>query len=151
MSKVLTEEQVAFAKEIAQKTVFPILLAISCSHLLNDTMQSLIPSTYPLLKPSLHLNFGQLGMVTFCFQLTASLLQPFVGLYTDRKPQPYSLAAGMGFTLMGLVLLSQAGSFPLVLVSLALGGVGSSLFHPEASPIAYLASGCLPGMAQCLF
>ena len=151
MSKVLTEEQVALSKDIAQKTVFPILLAISFSHLLNDTMQSLIPSTYPLLKSSLHLSFGQLGMVTFCFQLTASLLQPFVGLYTDRKPQPYSLAAGMCFTLAGLVFLSRAASFPMVLVSVALVGVGSSIFHPEASRLAYMASGGRRGMAQSLF
>ncbi len=81
-----------------QKTVFAILIAISFSHLLNDTMQSLIPSTYPLIKRSLHLDFGQLGLITFCFQLTASLLQPFVGLYTDKNPKPYSLAAGMCFT-----------------------------------------------------
>ena len=151
MSKVLTEEQVALSKEITQKTVFPILLAISFSHLLNDTMQSLIPSTYPLLKNSLHLDFGQVGMVTFCFQLTASLLQPFVGLYTDRKPQPYSLAAGMCFTLVGLVFLSRAASFPMVLLSVALVGIGSSIFHPEASRMAYMASGGRRGMAQSLF
>lgn len=114
-------------------------------------MQSLIPSTYPLLKGSLHLDFGQLGLITFCFQLTASLLQPFVGLYTDKKPQPYSLAAGMCFTLAGLVLLSQAASFPTVLVAVALVGVGSSIFHPEASRLAYLASGGRRGMAQSVF
>src|ERR1700737_616015 len=114
---------------VAEKTVFSILLAISFSHLLNDTIQSLIPSTYPLLKKSMHLNFGQLGLITFCFQLTASLLQPFVGMYTDRKPQPYSLATGMGFTLTGLAMLSRAGSFPMVLVSVALVGIGSSIFH----------------------
>jgi FSR family fosmidomycin resistance protein-like MFS transporter len=114
-------------------------------------MQSLIPSTYPLLKNSLHLDFGQLGMVTFCFQLTASLLQPFVGLYTDRKPQPYSLAAGMCFTLVGLVFLSRAASFPMVLLSVALVGIGSSIFHPEASRMAYMASGGRRGMAQSLF
>ncbi len=151
MSKVLTEEQAAISKEITQKTVFPILLAISFSHLLNDTIQSLIPSTYPLLKNSLHLDFGQLGMITFCFQLTASLLQPFVGLYTDKKPQPYSLAAGMCFTLVGLVFLSRAVSFPMVLLSVALVGVGSAIFHPEASRMAYLASGGRRGMAQSLF
>jgi FSR family fosmidomycin resistance protein-like MFS transporter len=131
--------------------VFSILIAISFSHLLNDTMQSLIPSTYPLLKKSLHLDFSQLGMVTFCFQLTASLLQPFVGLYTDRKPKPYSLAAGMCFSGTGLALLSQANTFPLVLVSVALVGIGSSIFHPEASRLAYLASGGRRGMAQSIF
>src|ERR1700753_3683195 len=111
--------------EVVQKTVFSILLAISLSHLLNDTMQSLIPSTYPLLKRSLHLDFSQLGLITFSFQLTASLLQPFVGLYTDKKPQPYSLAIGMCFTLIGLILLSRASSFPMVLVAVGLVGVGS--------------------------
>jgi len=139
------------ASATAQKTIFSILLAISFSHLLNDTMQSLIPSTYPLLKKSLHLDFGQLGLITFCFQLTASLLQPFVGLYTDKKPQPWSLAAGMCFTLVGLVLLSQAASFSIVLVAVALVGVGSSIFHPEASRLAYLASGGRRGMAQSIF
>jgi len=134
-----------------RKTVFAVLIAISFSHLLNDTMQSLIPSTYPLLKKSLHLDFSQLGVVTFCFQLTASLLQPFVGLYTDRKPQPFSLAAGMCFSGTGLALLSQAGSFPMVLVAVALVGVGSSIFHPEASRLAYLASGGRRGMAQSVF
>ncbi|HMI59948.1 MAG TPA: MFS transporter, partial [Puia sp.] len=102
-------------------------------------------------KRSLHLDFGQLGLITFCFQLTASLLQPFVGLYTDKKPQPWSLAAGMCFTLVGLVLLSQAASFSIVLVAVALVGVGSSIFHPEASRLAYLASGGRRGMAQSIF
>jgi FSR family fosmidomycin resistance protein-like MFS transporter len=139
------------ADAVVHKTVFSILLAISVSHLLNDTMQSLIPSTYPLLKRSLSLNFSQLGLITFCFQLTASLLQPFVGLYTDKRPQPYSLAAGMCFTLAGLILLSRAGSFPLVLVAVSLVGIGSSIFHPEASRLAYLASGGKRGMAQSIF
>ena len=139
------------ADTAVKTTVFSILIAISFSHMLNDTMQSLIPSTYPLLKKSLHLDFSQLGMVTFCFQLTASLLQPFVGLYTDRKPKPYSLAAGMCFSGTGLALLSRADSFPLVLISVALVGIGSSIFHPEASRLAYLASGGRRGMAQSIF
>ena len=149
--QTLNEEKTNTVREITGKTVFPILLAISFSHLLNDTIQSLIPSTYPLLKKSLHLDFGQLGMITFCFQLTASLLQPFVGLYTDRKPQPYSLATGMCVTLIGLIFLSQAASFATVLLSVALVGVGSSIFHPEASRLAYMASGGRRGMAQSLF
>jgi FSR family fosmidomycin resistance protein-like MFS transporter len=151
MSNTALKEQIAVTKDIAQTTVFPILVAISISHLLNDTMQSLIPSTYPILKTSLHLDFGQLGLITFCFQLTASLLQPFVGLYTDKRPQPYSLAIGMCFTLVGLVLLSRAASFPVVLISVALVGVGSSIFHPEASRLAYVASGGRRGLAQSLF
>jgi FSR family fosmidomycin resistance protein-like MFS transporter len=146
-----TATTTATADQVVQKTVFSILLAISFSHLLNDTMQSLIPSTYPLLKKSLHLDFSQLGLITFSFQLTASLLQPFVGLYTDKKPQPFSLAAGMCFTLVGLVLLSRASTFPMVLVAVALVGIGSSIFHPEASRLAYLASGGRRGMAQSIF
>jgi FSR family fosmidomycin resistance protein-like MFS transporter len=151
MSNTSTTSPAAITDATVQKTVFSILLAISFSHLLNDTMQSLIPSTYPLLKRSLHLDFSQLGLITFCFQLTASLLQPFVGLYTDKKPQPYSLAAGMCFTLVGLVLLSRAATFPVVLIAVALVGVGSSIFHPEASRLAYLASGGRRGMAQSIF
>jgi FSR family fosmidomycin resistance protein-like MFS transporter len=157
MSNTLTQSPASVADTNTQadalvhKTVFSILLAISVSHLLNDTMQSLIPSTYPLLKRSLSLNFSQLGLITFCFQLTASLLQPFVGLYTDKRPQPYSLAAGMCFTLAGLILLSRAGTFPLVLVAVSLVGIGSSIFHPEASRLAYLASGGKRGMAQSIF
>ncbi|HEV3327405.1 MAG TPA: MFS transporter [Puia sp.] len=134
-----------------QRTVFSVLLAISFSHLLNDTMQSLIPSTYPLLKKSLNLNFSQLGLVTFCFQLTASLLQPFVGLYTDKRPKPFSLAAGMCFTLGGLILLSKAGEFAVVLIAVALIGMGSAVFHPEASRLAWMASGGRRGMAQSIF
>ena len=103
----------------AENTVFAILLAISFSHLLNDTIQSLIPAIYPVLKNSFHLNFTQIGLITLTFQCTASLFQPFVGLYTDRRPKPYSLAIGMGFTLIGLVLLSVAGNFPTILVSAA--------------------------------
>jgi FSR family fosmidomycin resistance protein-like MFS transporter len=141
----------AAADATVRKTVFAVLIAISFSHLLNDTMQSLIPSTYPLLKKSLHLDFSQLGIVTFCFQLTASLLQPFVGLYTDRRPQPFSLAAGMCFSGSGLALLSQADSFPMVLAAVALVGIGSSIFHPEASRLAYLASGGRRGLAQSIF
>ncbi len=150
-SSTLAAPSSAAANTAAQTTVFSILVAISFSHLLNDTMQSLIPSTYPILKKSLRLDFGQLGLITFCFQLTASLLQPFVGMYTDKKPQPFSLAAGMCFTLVGLVLLSQASTFPLVLVSVCLVGIGSSIFHPEASRLAYMASGGKRGLAQSIF
>jgi FSR family fosmidomycin resistance protein-like MFS transporter len=135
----------------AEKTVFPVLLMISLSHLLNDTIQSLIPSIYPLVKDSLRLSFSQLGLITFTFQLTASLLQPFVGFYTDRKPQPYSLAIGMGFTLIGLLCLAMSNSYLLVLLSVALVGVGSSIFHPEASRVAYMASGGKRGLAQSVF
>lgn len=132
-------------------TVFPILFALSFSHLLNDTIQSLIPAIYPLVKDSYHLTFSQIGLITLTFQLAASLFQPFVGLYTDKKPQPYSLAIGMGFTLVGLITLSLSNSFYLILFSVALVGTGSSIFHPEASRMAHAASGGKKGLAQSVF
>lgn len=134
-----------------EKTVYPILFAISFSHLLNDTIQSLIPAIYPILKSNYHLSFSQIGLITLVFQMAASLLQPFVGLYTDKKPQPYSLATGMCFTLMGLIILSLSHNFHMVLVSVALVGVGSSIFHPESSRMAHAAAGVQPGLAQSIF
>jgi MFS transporter, FSR family, fosmidomycin resistance protein len=133
------------------ETVFAILVALSASHLLNDTMQSLLPAVYPLLKDRYTLTFTQVGLITFVFQVTASLLQPVVGIATDRRPQPYSLACGMIFTLIGLLLLSVAGSFLAILVAAGLVGVGSSVFHPEASRVARLASGGRHGFAQSIF
>jgi MFS transporter, FSR family, fosmidomycin resistance protein len=115
------------------EVVLPILVAASFSHLLNDTLQSLIPAIYPVLKDSFALNFAQIGLITLTFQVTASLLQPLVGLYTDRRPQPFSLAIGMTFSLVGLVLLATANSYPMILVAAASVGLGSSIFHPEAS------------------
>lgn len=132
-------------------TLFAILLAISFSHLLNDIIQSLVPAIYPVLKTSFALDFGQIGLITLAFQLTASLFQPFVGLYTDKYPRPYSLAIGMGFSLGGLLLLSVAPNFGVLLLAAALIGVGSSVFHPEASRVARLASGGQHGLAQSLF
>ncbi|MGH2565462.1 MAG: MFS transporter, partial [Ginsengibacter sp.] len=132
-------------------TVFPILLSISFSHLLNDSIQSLIPSIYPIVKKSFSLDFAQVGLITFTFQLAASLLQPFVGFYTDRNPKPFSLAVGMSFTLAGLICLSLANSFATILISVGLIGVGSSIFHPEASKVAYMASGGKRGLAQSIF
>ena len=134
-----------------ENTLYTILLAISLSHLLNDTIQSLIPSIYPTVKESFHLNFTQVGLITLTFQLTASLLQPLVGFYTDRQPKPYSLVVGMSFTLLGLVLLSLASNFTLLLFSVSLVGLGSAIFHPEASRLAHLASGGRHGFAQSLF
>lgn len=128
-----------------------VLVALSVSHLLNDTLQALIPALYPLLKDSLQLTFAQIGMITFVFQVTASVLQPLVGNYTDRRPRPYSLVWGMGLTLVGLVLLSRADNFSAVLVASALFGIGSSIFHPEASRLARVASGGRHGFAQSLF
>jgi FSR family fosmidomycin resistance protein-like MFS transporter len=138
-------------KTVAERTVMTVLLAISFSHLLNDTIQSLIPSIYPLVKESFHLNFTQIGLITLTFQLTASLLQPLVGFYTDRKPHPFSLAAGMCFTLFGLIFLSAAGSFAMLLVAVGFVGVGSAVFHPEASRVAHMAAGGRHGFAQALF
>jgi len=136
---------------IIEKTVFSILFALSFSHLLNDTIQSLIPAIYPIIKSSYHLSFSQIGLITLTFQLAASLLQPFVGLYTDKKPQPYSLAIGMGFTLIGLVSLSQSTHFYTILLSVCFIGIGSSIFHPEASRMAHAASGGKRGLAQSVF
>lgn len=133
------------------RVVLGILLAVSFSHLLNDSIQAVLPSIYPLLKESYHLSFGQIGLITLTFQLTASLLQPWVGVYTDRRPQPYSLACGMGLTLVGLILLATAGSFFWILAAAASVGMGSAVFHPEASRIARCASGGRHGFAQSLF
>lgn len=142
---------VTTAQENVEKTVFPILFALSFSHLLNDTIQSLIPAIYPVVKESYGLTFTQIGLITLTFQMAASLFQPFVGLYTDKKPQPYSLAIGMGFTLLGLVTLSLSSGFYMMLVSVALVGTGSSVFHPEASRMAHAASGGRRGLAQSIF
>ena len=128
-----------------------VLLALSLSHLLNDTVQSLLPAIYPVLKESFRLNFTQVGLITFTFQGTASLLQPFIGYHTDRHPKPYSLAFGMGVSLVGLVLLSSAASFPMIILAAALVGAGSAIFHPEASRVARLASGGRHGFAQSVF
>ena len=132
-------------------TVYAIISAIAVCHMLNDLMQSLIPAIYPLLKENLALSFSQIGLIGFVFQGLASILQPLVGLYTDRRPLPYALASAMGFTLVGLVMLAHASSFPVVLVSVALIGIGSSIFHPESSRIARLAAGMRPGFAQSVF
>ncbi|MFY9136558.1 MFS transporter [Zwartia sp.] len=135
----------------AQAATMPILLSLSFCHLLNDLIQSLIPALYPLLKTEFNLDFAQIGLITLAFQLTASLLQPTVGFYTDKKPQPYSLAIGMGSTLIGLLLLSVASSYTVVLIAAALVGTGSAIFHPEASRVARMASGGRYGTAQALF
>ena len=151
MSTTLVKKSPEIIREVADKTVFPILIMISISHLLNDTIQSLIPSMYPIVKNSFQLNFTQVGYITLTFQLCASIFQPLVGLYTDKSPQPYSLATGMFLTLIGLVMLSFAASYQMLLVSVGLIGVGSSIFHPEASKVAYLAAGNRRGLAQSIF
>ncbi|MBV8628511.1 MAG: MFS transporter, partial [Paraburkholderia sp.] len=135
----------------AQRTVYSVLGAISFSHLLNDMIQSLILAIYPMLKDNFSLSFGQIGLITLVYQITASLLQPLVGTYTDKHPKPYSLPVGMGFTLSGLVLMSVAPNFGVLLVAAALVGCGSSVFHPESSRVARMASGGRHGLAQSLF
>ena len=130
---------------------FGVLGRISAAHLINDMMQSLILAIYPILKGEFSLSFGQIGLITLTYQLTASLFQPLVGLYTDKKPTPYSLPIGMTFTLCGLLLLGYAPNFGMVLVAAALVGTGSSVFHPESSRVARMASGGRHGMAQSLF
>jgi MFS transporter, FSR family, fosmidomycin resistance protein len=137
--------------QTAGRTTFSILAAISFCHLLNDMMQSLLPALYPMLKSTYALSFGQIGLLTFTYQITASLLQPIIGLFTDRSPRPYSLSVGMGFTLVGLLLLAFAQSFYLLLLAASLVGTGSSVFHPESSRVARMASGGRHGLAQSVF
>src|SRR3954454_14761381 len=132
-------------------TVMRVLAAISFCHLLNDMLQSVIPAVYPILKNTYRLGYSEIGLITLTSQLTASLLQPLVGLYTDRRPTPWSLPAGMTLTMFGLVLLSFAPGFGWVLVSVALVGMGSAIFHPESSRVARMASGGRHGFAQSLF
>ena len=136
---------------VEQKTIYSILLTISFAHLLNDMMQSIIPSIYPLIKDKFGFTFTQIGIITLVFQLTSSILQPFVGCYTDRHPKPYSLAMGMGFTLVGLFILAFADSFLAILLAVSIIGWGSSIFHPGASQVAQIASGGKRGLAQSIF
>jgi MFS transporter, FSR family, fosmidomycin resistance protein len=133
------------------EATFSIVLTLSLAHLLNDMMQSLLPAIYPLIKEAYGLDFGQIGLITLAFQLTASLLQPVVGMFTDRRPQPFSLVAGMAATLIGLIVLARAGSYPMLLIGAALIGTGSSIFHPESTRMARMASGGRHGFAQSLF
>ena len=155
MNKQVTEQPQSLALKdktpISGKTVYPILIAISISHLLNDALQSIIPAIYPVVKDTFSLSFAQVGLITLTFQLSASLLQPFVGLFTDRKPQPYSLAIGMGFTLVGLVFLSLAPSFDILILSVALVGIGSSIFHPKKSWFGLMIRVRNEGKASCHF
>jgi FSR family fosmidomycin resistance protein-like MFS transporter len=139
------------AKVAAAGPAYIVLTGISFSHFLNDTMQSLIASVYPILKDAYSLDYGQIGMITLAFQFTASLLQPLVGHFTDKKAQPFSLAIGMGFTFFGLLLLSVAHLYPIILIAAALVGLGSAVFHPESARIARLASGGRYGFAQSVF
>jgi FSR family fosmidomycin resistance protein-like MFS transporter len=141
----------AAGRNDAEKTALLVLLGVSFSHLLNDMMQSLLPSIYPILKDEYALSFMQIGVITLTFQITASLLQPFVGYLTDKKPLPYALPLGMGCTLVGLLLLGYASSYAVLLIAAAMVGMGSSVFHPESSRVARLASGGRHGLAQSIF
>lgn len=141
----------ASAQRPAQRATLGILLAISVSHMFNDLMQAVIPAIYPILRQEFNLTFGQVGLIQLTFQLTASILQPVVGLYTDKHPKPFSLATGMAFTMVGLLMVAFASTFPMLLLSVALVGIGSSIFHPEASRVARMASGGRHGFAQSLF
>lgn len=141
----------AMKKTTSTGTAFTILSLLAVCHMFNDMLQSIISAVYPLLKDSLLLNFTQIGLITLVFQLSSSIFQPIVGIITDKKPQPYSLPIGMTFTMIGILSLSLAGSFTQVLIAVFLTGLGSSVFHPEASRLAYMASGGKHGLAQSLF
>ena len=135
----------------AQKTVYPILFSIAFAHLINDLLQAVIPAAYPILKDNYNLTFTQIGLITLAYQLAASILQPLVGLYTDKRPKPFSQIFGMIFTALGIISLSYAASFYMIILSVVLVGIGSSIFHPEASRISFLASGGKRGLAQSIF
>jgi FSR family fosmidomycin resistance protein-like MFS transporter len=136
---------------IASSTVFAVLISVTVCHMINDTLQALMLAIYPMLRDSYALTFGQIGMITLVFQVVASVLQPLIGHYTDRRPLPYSLPIAPAFTLLGLVLLGLATSYPAILVAAGAVGIGSAIFHPEASRVARIASGGRYGMAQSLF
>ena len=136
---------------IDQKTIYAILFTISFAHLLNDMMQSVIPAVYPIIKEKFNFSFTQIGIITLTFQFASSVLQPFIGFYTDKHPKPFSLSIGMSFTLVGLIVLSMASHFYTFLMAVTLVGIGSSVFHPESSKVAQLASGGRKGLAQSIF
>jgi MFS transporter, FSR family, fosmidomycin resistance protein len=148
---VANNPEVAKPGLVKEGPFFRVLIAVCLGHLLNDTIQALLPAIYPILKSSFHLNFGQIGLLTLTFQMTASILQPFIGRFTDRRPMPYSLPIGMVFTLIGLLLLAIAPTFALLLLAASLMGIGSAVFHPESSRVARLASGGRLGLAQSVF
>ncbi len=147
----IASTELAAPSFIEEGTLFRVLTAVSFCHLLNDMVQSLVPSMYPILKTTFHLDFTRIGLITLTYQIIASLLQPFIGYFTDRKPMPYSLPIGMAFTLAGLLLLAIAPTFALLLIAASFIGVGSAVFHPESSRVARLASGGQHGMAQSYF
>jgi MFS transporter, FSR family, fosmidomycin resistance protein len=151
MTTVQVQEPLVHNAPVANSTIMAVLFAISFSHLLNDTIQALLPSIYPMLRDSFNLNFAQLGWITFTFQCTASLFQPLVGMVTDKKSMPHSLSVGMSLTLVGLLVLAFAGSYAFIIISATVIGLGSAIFHPEASRVAHMAAGSRRGFAQSLF
>jgi len=150
-TQTIARTEIATPNLIEEGTLFRVLTAVSFCHLLNDMVQSLVPSMYPILKTTFHLDFTSIGLITLTYQITASLLQPFIGYFSDRKPMPYSLPIGMAFTLVGLLLLAVAPTFAILIVAACLIGVGSAVFHPESSRVARLASGGAHGLAQSFF
>ena len=151
MQSTASPIQTEAPRHTAEKLVFSILLAAAFCHFLNDMMQSLLPAIYPILKKSFQLDFSQVGMITLTYQITASLLQPLIGHFNDRHPRPYSLAVGMGFTLVGLVALANVSTYPMLLAGAALMGMGSAVFHPESSRVVRTVSGGHHGFAQAVF
>lgn len=139
------------SKQLVQQTVFSILFTISFTHFINDMLQAVVPAVYPIIKDKFHLSYTEIGLITLSYQLTASILQPFIGFYTDKKPRPYSLAISMVFTMVGLAAVAVASSFVNLLLAVSLIGIGSSIFHPESSRVAHLASGGKRGLAQSIF
>src|SRR6201996_2496512 len=150
-SAAIVPEEITAPQPSSEGTLLSVLAAVSFGHLINDMVQSLLPSIYPILKSSFHLDFGQIGLITLTFQITASLLQPVVGMFTDKKPLPWSLPIGMTCSLVGLVMLAFAPTFPLLLLAASLFGIGSAIFHPESSRVARMASGGRHGFAQSFF
>ncbi len=148
---MISESTTAGKNKIVEKTVYSTLFSISFAHLLNDLIQAVIPSVYPILKENYNLSFTQIGLITFAFQLTASIFQPFVGYYTDKKPKPFSQIYGMLFSASGIILLSYADTFYWIMASVMLIGTGSAIFHPESARVSYLASGGKRGLAQSIF
>lgn len=148
---MISESTTAGKNKIVEKTVYSILFSISFAHLLNDLIQAVIPSVYPILKENYNLSFTQIGLITFAFQLTASIFQPSVGYYTDKKPKPFSQIYGMLFSASGIILLSYADTFYWIMASVMLIGTGSAIFHPESARVSYLASGGKRGLAQSIF
>jgi FSR family fosmidomycin resistance protein-like MFS transporter len=149
--EIVSKSRSEAKEQMVQKTVYPILFAVAIAHLFNDLLQAVIPAAYPILKENYNLNFTQIGLITLSYQLAASILQPLVGLYTDKNPKPFGQMYGMLFTLFGIITLAYASSFNFIILAVVFVGIGSSIFHPESSRISFLASGGRRGLAQSIF